>query len=89
MEDDYLGQRWTKWFLWKEDIKLSHIHCQLSAVCGQKAPTHRTGSTGYGSLTVVRKTTQAAVHKWSHSTLKQWFCEAILNLPTGWQQCVT
>jgi len=25
MEGDYHGQRWTTWFLWKEDIKPSHI----------------------------------------------------------------
>jgi hypothetical protein len=37
MEDDR-GHRWTTWFLWKEGIKLSDIHCWLSAVFGEQAP---------------------------------------------------
>jgi len=46
----------------------SHINCQLPAVCGEKAPAHSTGATGYGSSTVAKKTTKAAVHKWYHNT---------------------
>jgi len=47
----------------------SHINCQLSAVCGEKAPAHSTGATGYGTSTVARKTTKAAVH---HNTPNEW-----------------
>jgi len=41
----------------------SHINCRLSAVCGEEAPAHSTGATGYGTSTVARKTTKAAVRK--------------------------
>jgi len=54
IEQNYGGQRWTKWVLWKGGIKLSDMH-QLSAVCGEKAPACRTELNWVWSSTVARK----------------------------------
>jgi hypothetical protein len=39
MEGDcHGGQRLTTWSWWKEGFKPSDVHCQVSAICGEKAP---------------------------------------------------
>jgi len=42
MEGDYNTQGWMMWLLWKESIKLSYIHCWLSAICRGTESTHST-----------------------------------------------
>jgi hypothetical protein len=74
-----------------------HIHCQLSAICGEKAPVHSTvfkwvqsfkGKETTQAVVHERycKTTQAVVHERYCKTPKEWFHEAILKLPRRWQQ---
>jgi len=85
MESSYREHRWTTWFPWKEGIKLSDIHCQLSAICGEKAPVPSTVKLGT-DLQQWQETTQAVVHEMYCKTPKEWFHEAILKLPRRWQQ---
>jgi len=63
MERNYHEHRWTTWFLWKEGIKLSDIHCQLSAICGEKAPVHSIVLNWVQSFNKGKETTQAVVHE--------------------------
>jgi hypothetical protein len=42
MEGDYREQGRTRWFLWKESVKLSDIDHLLSEICGGKAPASST-----------------------------------------------
>jgi hypothetical protein len=57
---------------------LNHlIHCQLSKVCGEKAPAHSTLCSWVQSFSSGKETAQAAVHEWHRNTAKEWFCEAI------------
>jgi hypothetical protein len=86
MESSYHEHRWTTWFLWKEGIKLSGIHCQLSAICGEKVPVHSTVLNRVQSFNRGKETTQAVVHESYCKTPKKWFHEAILKLPRTWQQ---
>jgi hypothetical protein len=51
----YHGQRWTTWFVCKEDVKLSNINRQLSAVCGQKGPAYSTVFNWVRILAVARR----------------------------------
>lgn len=78
MERDYHGQRWTTWFLWNEGDKLSDIHCRLSAVCGEKAPTRNTVQPL--AVTVARKLHRGAVREWFRNNSEEWFHEDIRKL---------
>jgi hypothetical protein len=63
MEEDYHGQRWTTWFLWKEGVKVSHIHRPLSENCGEKAPAGSTAFNWVRSFYSGNETAQAAVRE--------------------------
>ena len=65
MEED-CGQRWTTWFLLKEGIKLTDIHCRLSALFGEQALC----SAGYRTLSSGMETAQTAVHNGIAATLR-------------------
>jgi len=82
-----LGQRWATWFLWKEGVKQWDIHCQLSAVCGEKAPALYALFIWLWSLSSGKETATLAVQDryWPN----EWLHEAIQKLPRRWQRCVT
>jgi len=83
------GTRNGKQFLAQMDhmfpVEGRHIHCQLSAICGEKAPVHSTVFRWVQSFKG-KETTQAVVHERYCKTPKEWFHEAILKLSRRWQQ---
>ena len=85
VEVDYLEQRWTTWFLWKEGIKPSDICCRECAACGERAPVYSTVFRGVWCLNSGKEIAQAAVHGWYHNTPKEWFCADIWKVPGRWQ----
>ena len=85
MESSYHEHRWTTRFLWKEGIKLLDIHCQLSAICGEKVPVRSTVFDWVQSFSWGKETPQAIVYERYCKTPKEWFHEAILKLPMRWQ----
>jgi hypothetical protein len=80
MDGDYHGQRRTTWFLWKEFLKPSDIHCWLSAVCGEKHVLAALFSTGYG-FDSGKETARVAVQGRYRNSPKEWFRVAIWKLP--------
>jgi hypothetical protein len=68
VEGDYHGQRQTTWFLWKEGIKPSDIHRQLSPICGEKAPAHGTVFNWVQSFNTDKETALAAICEWCHNS---------------------
>jgi len=85
MEVDYLEQRWTTWFLWKEGIKPLDIHCRECAAFGEGAPVCSTAFKGVWCFNSGKETAQAAVHEWYRNSPKEWFCEDILQVQRRWQ----
>jgi len=88
MEGDYHRQRWTAWFLLKHGVKLSHIHCWLSAVCGEKRHAHSSVFSWVWSFSSGEETKQFVIREQYHDTRNKWFCGAIQKLPKRWQQCI-
>jgi hypothetical protein len=78
MDDDSHGQGQAKWFLWKEGVKPSVIHRQMSAVCGETAPA---GSTVFANGYAAKETAQVAVDEWYCKTAKEWFLRKLLEAP--------
>jgi hypothetical protein len=85
MEGDYRGQKWTTWFLWKEDLRPSDIRSLLYEICGQKTPARSTAFNWAGNFHTGKETAQAAVHECCQGTSEEWFCEAIQKVPRRWQ----
>jgi hypothetical protein len=79
MEVDRHGQRWTMWFLWKEDVKLLDIHCWLSAQCGEKGLASSIVFSCVWRFNIVKETTQVVVWEWYCNT-NEWFFEAMQKL---------
>jgi hypothetical protein len=69
MEGDYHGLSWTMWFLHKEGVKLSDIHCWTSAVCGEMALSCST--VFERSFNSGEETAQATVYEWYCNTPKE------------------
>jgi hypothetical protein len=87
MVDDFRGQRWTAWFLWKKKgITLSDIHHSLSAICGEKScPCSSIVLAGYKFSTEAMKLNRWLSVKWYYNIPEELFCEAIQKLPMRWQ----
>jgi hypothetical protein len=51
------------WFMSKEGIKLSNIHHQKCAVCGEKAPVCSTAFIAVRSFNSGKETAQVYVHE--------------------------
>ena len=64
MEVNYLEQRWTTWFLWKEGVKPSDIRCRECAAFGERAPVCSAVFKGAWFLNNGKEIAQAAVHEW-------------------------
>jgi hypothetical protein len=80
MERNFHGLRWTTWFLWKEGVKPSDVHCQSCAICGEKASA---GSTVFSWVQIFnsgKETAGVVVQDWCRNTPQQLFREAILKL---------
>ena len=71
--------RWTTWFLWKEGIKASDIHCRFSTDFGEKTPARSTVFNLVRSLNSDKETTQVALSEWY--CLKKWLRDAIAKFP--------
>ncbi|XP_035226647.1 uncharacterized protein LOC118198973 [Stegodyphus dumicola] len=61
MEGHYHGQHWTAWFLWKEGIQGSEIHCCMVPFCGNKALSRHTVSRWLAKFSSGMETTAKGV----------------------------
>jgi hypothetical protein len=89
MKGNYNGKKWSTRIMRKKVVKLLDIHCQLSAVCGQKEPACSTVFNWTSRFNSDTETAQIVVDEWCHRTPKEWFCEAIWNLSRRLQWCIT
>jgi len=71
MEVDYLEQRWTAWFLWKEGVKPSYICCRECAAFGGRAPVCSNVFDRVWCLNSGKEIAQAAVHEWYCNPCKE------------------
>jgi hypothetical protein len=70
IEGEYGGQKRTKWIPWKGGVKQSHIHHQLCAVGGEKAPAGSTVLNWVQSFNSDNETAKATVRELYCSTHK-------------------